>query len=210
MAAVLTQSLGFDDLPGPLKDKALEMLLKDVSTRKVSALLAKHGYKLSHNAIARYKRVRVIPAIQASELVQQAQHITSVTAGSRAVTPADQTELTKALATAQPVLSRVDWMWDEVVGGVVESKGYWAEDEISKQRKFVPSDLNGRAKLLGVGRNLVETQARALQLPGFVPQAPESNTTLVQIVIGAEQRENPVERADDAHGETIEIAAVRE
>lgn len=195
MATPLSQTFAVDALPIPLRNKCADLLLSGKSTRAVSAFLQEHGHKVSHSAVARYKRLSLAPAIKTAAKVQSLQQASET---SRQHVQ-ESAALTRDLLAAAPILRRTEWMWSEIQEGVQESKAQWVASETG-EKTYVAGDLKARAALLNVARGVTETEAKALQLPGFT-STPQVNITNQQIVV------MPASQPAYATGEVIDVEA---
>src|SRR5436190_9266525 len=104
MAEALTQGRTIDNLPAPLRTKVLDMLIADVPTRTIAALMTEHGYKISHNAIAIYKRNDLPRHLEMSRKLQKIQ-LTESEDNDKIQSLA---EITSEVLAADPVMQRVE------------------------------------------------------------------------------------------------------
>lgn len=105
-----------DSLPAERRQKVVDALLRGESLRDVAKVAG-----VTHQAIARYKRVIVMPAIRAAQKVQAAQQLTDTSAS----VVESQTRLTKAIVAASPFRDRLEELWsrtDKALTQAEESK----------------------------------------------------------------------------------------
>lgn len=181
------QARTIDTLPPVLRTKIIDMLLADQSSRKVAAYLTQNGHRISFSSVARYKRFDLPKHLETARKLQQINALQGISASNQP----SVSEFTNAALMADPLLNRVNAKYSRY------------DDMIAKAQ--MANDFGGFSAI-----DRAETQAIRLhaELTGRLQSA--GPTTLVQIVIGQDARENPVERPDDAPGETIEIAPIRE
>jgi hypothetical protein len=184
------QSFEVDKLPANLKQTVVDKLIKRESSRAVSAYLLQRGHKVSHNAVARYNRIVIQPALETGAKLQKLEQPDSSTIEQISATR----DLTRAALAAEPILARLDWAWQEATAGVEESKTQVVEKDGVKQ--LVPGDLKARAALLNTARGLIETEAKARMHPGFAPTQQLASGTTIQIAIITAPGETPKIEAD--------------
>jgi uncharacterized protein YdcH (DUF465 family) len=174
----------------PQRERIIEALVAGESSYSVAQWCKPTVHPTT---IWRFRRNCIAPKLsQVEQFAKSLQdNILQSANGNATVNPAVIQNAVSALAVADPLLNRVNRKYERY------------DDMIAKAQKA--NDFGGFSAV-----DRAETQALRLhaELTGRLQSA--QPTTLVQIVIGAEQRENPVERADDAHGETIEIAPARD
>jgi hypothetical protein len=174
----------------PQREKIIEALVAGESPQSISKWC---NPPINHVSIWRYRRNRIEAKLSQVQQTAKAlqDNIIQATRDNGVVDPAVIHAATSALTTADPIMSRV----------LAKYSRY--DDMLAKAQET--GDLGGFAAV-----DRAETQALTLHanLTGRLQSA--APTTLVQIVIGQDTRETPVNRPDDAPGETIEIAATRE
>jgi hypothetical protein len=186
MAEVLTQGRTIDSLPQPLRTKVLDMLIHNEPTRKVAALMTEHGYKISHNAVAIYKRKDLPKHLATGRKIQRIQQLEA----ELNEPTASLAEITDAALRADPILSRVQKNYDRIDKNV---------DLAEKD-----SDYKGVSHLISADTRLMTLHA---QLTGRLQQ--QGPTTNVQIVFGAQPRENTAESVS-SDGDVIDVRAIQE
>jgi hypothetical protein len=142
---------GIDNAPPHVRKNAVDMLLADESTRKVSTYLEKHGIVVSHSAVARYKKLVLQPAVAAGTKLQQIERITNAE-GEKISSVAD---LTKRVLEADPLLARLaekrdrsDKMMDSAVEDK-DYKGFAAIDRADTANMTLEAQLTGRLQQQG-------------------------------------------------------------
>jgi hypothetical protein len=182
--AIAPNTPSIDALPADIRQQVIDKLIAGASSRAVSQWLSQRGHRVSFAAVNRYNQKCIKPALKIGAQIQQTQALerkqdTSLVESARAVA-----DVTKQVLKAEPVLARTEWVWDELKGGVEETRADWVTDPADKKRReFRPADIKARASLLNVARGLIETEAKALMHPGFVAAAvtpvTQNNTIIV-------------------------------
>ncbi len=174
----------------PQREKIIEALLNEESPQSISKWV---NPPLSHVAIWRYRSNKIIPKLSEVQRTAKAMQENILQAASKgiAVNPELFKAVTSAAVDADPLLQRINRKYERYenlassAAEVLDYQGFAAVDRAETQTMRLHAELTGRLQ-----------QAQS--------------TTLVQIVVGSESRENTVERADDAQGVTLDIAPVRE
>jgi hypothetical protein len=187
-------------LPPHLRTQVVDMLIANASLRDVAKHLTQHGHKLSHNSIARYKNQVLKPALDAGTKLRALQGVSS-----NPVEQAQETAvLTKAALAADPILQRVDLVWNRTLSSIDETEAQRITTDAGE--KLIPADLKARASLLNVARGLIETEAKARQHPGFVATAPVA-VDARQIVVVLPSTSAPVALPAAPEGDVIDVEA---
>jgi hypothetical protein len=146
MAEPLTKQRLVDSLPGPLRTKVIDMLLSDVSTRKVAAFMTEHGYSVTHNAIAEYKRYDLPKHLATARKLQQLQQFEAVSGD----TVESLASITNQQLAADPLISRLERKYeryDTLTGQAVQAKdfaGFASIDRAETQAMRLHAELTGR------------------------------------------------------------------
>jgi hypothetical protein len=147
---------GIDSAPAHVRQAAIDKLLAGESSRAVSQYLLQHGLKISHNSVARYNRLVLLPALETGAKLQQ---IHSLTAKNPEDVPS-QIDLTKAALAADPILSRVQKKYsnyDLMISAAIQDedyKGFSAVDRAETAALTLHAQLTGRLQQSGPTTNV--------------------------------------------------------
>jgi hypothetical protein len=155
-------------------------------------MLLQHGHKVSHSAVARYKRLSLIPAMQSAAKLQSLQSAELNQHDQRA----GATSLTHQMLAANPMLERLQrkyGRYDRVIAETLEREEFTAAaawDNAETKTMRLEAELTG-------------------MLTGATP------STFVQIVIGGNAGESSAcdgvtDVTDSVADMTIDIAPVRD
>jgi hypothetical protein len=86
--------------------------------------------------------------------------------------------ITKSALMDSPILSRVEWLWNEARTAVDETKRRKGRDGAE-----IPADLKARAQLLAVANQAINTFGKASMHPGFAPAEPAAPTNVNLMVV---------------------------
>lgn len=186
MAEALTKGRVIDSLPAALRTKVIDMLLSDVPQRKVAAFMTEHGYKISHNAIAEYKREDLPKHLETARKLQKLQQLEVVDTA----TDDSLASITNQILGADPLISRLEKKYERYDRMVLDS--------------MQVRDFAGFASI-----DRAETQAMRLhaELTGRLTQ--QQTNMSVQLVFAANPVEAPREREAIEDANTIDISPVR-
>lgn len=170
MTARPQMTFAIDVIPAHVRENVVDRLIKGQSSRDVAAYLLQQGHKISHNAVARYNKLVVQPAIKIGAKLQKIEQLesnapTDLVSESRQVVDA-----TKQALSASPVLSRVNWLWSEAEANVVDAKA--------------DGDIKNRSSAIMAANKTLENYAKATGDPNFssVPQQGTGGTTVVVVM----------------------------
>ncbi|HYI92883.1 MAG TPA: hypothetical protein VEX68_05025 [Bryobacteraceae bacterium] len=184
MSVELPQAVGFEGLPDPLRVQALGMLRAGTSSRKVEAFLLGHGYRVSHNTLARHARASSNTGLQPS---------------SAAVEPVQANNEIETSGYEQPGEVKPHGLvaTDPFHARIINK--YGRLDRVLEQAEKV-SDFKAVAAL-----DRADTQLMTLEADVTGRRQQATTNVSVQLVFGATQ---PQPRVDE--GEIIDIQPVRE
>lgn len=159
-----------DSLPSEKRQKVLDMLLRGEPLRDVAVIAG-----VSHQAIARYKRRVVIPAIRTAAKVQAIEQVS----GNSASIIESQTRLTKAIVTSSPLRDRMEQLWGRTDRALTQA-------EKNKELSVIAPLLNQAHKnleLLGRVTGELEVSAPTIAIQIVCPVTDQRpSTAAAQIV----------------------------
>lgn len=166
-----------DTIPAHVRENVVDKLIKGQSSRDVSAFLLQQGHKISHNAVARYNKLVIQPALKIGAKLKQLEPL-DVSKPTDVLADAQQTlDVTKAALRASPILAHAEWLWDEARSNVVDAKA--------------EGDVKGRSSAILAANKTLETQARAMGDPNFVAGTQAPTGASIQIAIITAPGESP-------------------
>jgi hypothetical protein len=158
------------------------MLIAGKPSRAVSAWLSQQGYKISHNAVARYNKIVIQPALKIGAKIQRIEQ----DEGNQPTDFVDKarqvSDVTQRALKASPVLQRVDWIWSEAEANVIDARS--------------SGDIKARSSAILAANKTVENYGRAIGDPGFAPAQQLASGTTIQIAILTSPGETPKIEAD--------------
>jgi hypothetical protein len=146
MAEALTKGKIVDNLPSGLRAKVIDMLIADVASRKIAAYITEHGYKITHNAVAEYRRETLPKHLETARKLQQLQQFETV--GNDTVE--SLASITNQQLAADPLISRLERKYeryDTLTGQAVQAKdfaGFASIDRAETQAMRLHAELTGR------------------------------------------------------------------
>lgn len=146
MSEPLTKQRLVDSLPPPLRTKVIDMLLSDVSTRKVAVFMTEHGYRITHNAIAEYKRYDLPKHLETARKLHKLQQVRTVDMEE----PRSLASITNDVLGADPLISRIQKKYeryDQLTAEAVQDRdytGFAAIDRSETQAIRLHAELTGR------------------------------------------------------------------
>lgn len=169
-------TFAIDSCPPHVRQNAADMLIAGKPSRAVSSWLLQQGYKISHNAVARYNKIVIQPALKIGAKIQRIEQ----DEGNQPTDFVDKarqvSDVTQRALRASPILAHVDWLWSEARDNVVDARD---------------GDIKDRSSAIMAANKTVETLAKAQGDPNFTAGQQAIAGTTIQIAILTAPGETP-------------------